>query len=167
MHLVVFVYYALTHYLLWDNDDYAGCTFSRMEKEINIFSTNILISTFLTVFYFQKYLFLGFGTYKHFMLFRYLVESFKIFCFLLQHFLFFIEQSVVCSLCVASLLCAASLRFVLFYWSIFCNARDRLLCIIALLVCFSRPNTAMAKFLSSFIDSSSFFFCINSCSKAY
>ena len=105
--MVVFVYYALTHYLLWDNDDYAGCTFSRMEKEINIFSTNILISTFLTVFYFQKYLFLGFGTYKHFMLFRYLVESFKIFCFLLQHFLFSLSR-VLFARCVASLLCAAS-----------------------------------------------------------
>ena len=114
MHLVVFVYYALTHYLLWDNDDYAGCTFSRMEKEINIFSTNILISTFLTVFIFKNIYFLVLGPTSILCFFGTSWRALRFFVFYCSTFYFSLSR-VLFARCVLPLYCV-QLHCGLFYF---------------------------------------------------
>ena len=108
----------------------------------------------------MNYLFLNdsvfnLGPFKHFMLHRHLVESFSYYFFVFIA-AFFSLSRVLFARCVTSLLCAASCGLFYFikaflgmHWTDFCASYY-------LLARFPQPNAAIAKFLSSFILSSSF-----------
>ena len=89
--------------------------FLGMEIEINKFSIILLCNTFFSINYFVEIFGFGFWDLQAFHAFSVPRGELQDFLFFIAALFIFIEQSVVCSLCVASLLCAASLRFVLFY----------------------------------------------------